>query len=108
MTRQTLRSLGADLNAFVLTAVYFCTVNAFCFAAFVHDKRQARLGGWRISERTLLLLALAGGSPAAYAARYYVRHKTRKQPFVALLHLIALLQLAAIALAILRPDLAQL
>lgn len=81
--------------------VYLCAVNALCFAAFVHDKRQARLGGWRISERTLLLLALAGGTPAAYAARHYVRHKTRKQPFVALLHVIALLQMAAVVVSIL-------
>jgi uncharacterized membrane protein YsdA (DUF1294 family) len=93
------------LTGLAFTVAYFCAVNAVCFAAFVHDKRQARLQGWRVSERTLLLLALAGGTPAAYAARHFVRHKTRKQPFVGMLHLIALLQVAAIIAAILRPDL---
>lgn len=88
----------------VLVVAYLFAVNAVCFAAFVHDKRAARLGEWRVSERTLLLLALAGGTPAAYAARHFVRHKTRKQPFVALLHLTALLQLAAIAVVLWRPD----
>ena len=37
-----------------------------------------------------------GGSPAAFAARHLFRHKTRKQPFVTLLWLIALLQLGVL------------
>jgi uncharacterized membrane protein YsdA (DUF1294 family) len=93
------------LTNLVLVVAYLFAVNAVCFAAFVHDKRAARLGEWRVSEQTLLLLALAGGTPAAYAARHFVRHKTRKQPFVAQLHVIALIQVAAIAAAVLRPDL---
>ena len=86
-----------------LPAAYLCAINALCFAAFAYDKRLARLGKWRISERMLLLLALAGGTPAAYAARHFVRHKTRKQPFVALLHMTALLQvmLAVVGVAVL-------
>jgi uncharacterized membrane protein YsdA (DUF1294 family) len=87
-----------------LPAAYLCAVNALCFAAFAYDKRLARLGKWRISERKLLLLALMGGTPAAYAARHFVRHKTRKQPFVALLHVIALLQVALLILAVARLD----
>ncbi len=83
-----------------LLAAYIFATNALCFAAFVYDKRLARLGKWRISERTLLLLAMAGGTPAAYAARHFVRHKTRKQPFVALLHAIALLQVALVVASV--------
>ena len=65
---------------------------ALSFAAaglFGWDKAQSRSGGRRIPERTLLLLALLGGTPGAYAGRWLFRHKTRKQPFVARLHLIA-------------------
>jgi len=87
-----------------LPATYLCAINALCFAAFAYDKRLARLGKWRISERTLLLLALMGGTPAAYAARHFVRHKTRKQPFVALLHVIALLQVALVIVAVAQLD----
>ena len=87
-----------------LPATYLCAINALCFAAFAYDKRLARLGKWRISERTLLLLALMGGPPAAYAARHFVRHKTRKQPFVALLHVIALLQVALVIVAVAQLD----
>jgi len=87
-----------------LPATYLCAINALCFAAFAYDKRLARLGKWRISERTLLLLALMGGTPAAYAARHFVRHKTRKQPFAALLHVIALLQVALVIVAVAQLD----
>ncbi|CAI9414015.1 hypothetical protein ANOBCDAF_03095 [Pleomorphomonas sp. T1.2MG-36] len=85
---------------FALPAAYLCAVNALCFAAFAYDKHLARVGKWRISERTLLVLVLAGGTPAAYAARHFVRHKTRKQPFVALLHVIALLQVTLVIVAV--------
>ncbi len=43
---------------------------------------------------------MAGGSPAAFAARAMLRHKTRKQPFSWRLHLIALAQALLIALGV--------
>lgn len=72
-------------------------LNCVAFAAFGIDKARARGGRRRIAESTLLLLALAGGSPGAYAGRRVFRHKTRKQPFVGRLHAIAALQAAALA-----------
>lgn len=72
-------------------------VNLAAFLAFGIDKARARAGGWRISEATLLGLALLGGTPGAYAARRHFRHKTRKQPFVVQMHLIAALQLTVVA-----------
>jgi uncharacterized membrane protein YsdA (DUF1294 family) len=73
-----------------LIAVNFCA-----FAAFGVDKARAETGAWRISEGTLLRLALIGGTPGAYAGRALFRHKTRKQPFSGQLHAIAALQLIA-------------
>lgn len=71
------------------------TLNPLTLLLFALDKfRAARRTGPRISERTLLLLALLGGTPGAYAGRWLFRHKTRKQPFVARLHLIAVGQVA--------------
>lgn len=72
-------------------------VNLATFAAFGRDKRRARLGGWRVRESTLLLLALAGGTPGAFAGRAFFRHKTRKQPFVAQLWFVVILQVAGAA-----------
>ncbi len=62
-------------------ACWLLGVNSLAVIAFHHDKRMARLGGWRIPEQTLLTLALVGGSPGALLARSVFRHKTRKQPF---------------------------
>ena len=82
----------------VLLAVF--AVNLLVFSAFGWDKRQAQLGGWRVKESTLLLLALIGGTPGAFAGRAMFRHKTRKQPFVTQLWLVVVLQVAAVAAAI--------
>ena len=83
-----------------LVASYGLAINAACLAAFARDKVAAQRREWRIAERTLLTLALLGGTPAAYLARHVLRHKTRKQPFVAQLHAIAALQVAALVAAL--------
>ena len=76
-------------------ATALIALNFLAFAAFGIDKWQAETGRWRTSEATLLLLALLGGTPGAYAGRRLFRHKTRKQPFVSQLHATALFQLVA-------------
>jgi uncharacterized membrane protein YsdA (DUF1294 family) len=53
-------------------------VTFFCYWL---DKRWARSRGRRIPEKTLHLLALAGGWPGALLAQRWVRHKNRKVPF---------------------------
>lgn len=88
----------ADLASPANIATALIAINFFAFAAFGIDKAKAEAGAWRISESTLLLFALIGGTPGAYAGRALFRHKTRKQPFCFQLHLIATLQVIAIAL----------
>ncbi|MEC3951106.1 DUF1294 domain-containing protein [Sphingobium sp. HWE2-09] len=60
------------------------------------DKRRARRGLRRVSERKLLCWALAGGTVGALAGRHVFRHKTRKRPFSRLLWLIVASQAVAI------------
>jgi uncharacterized membrane protein YsdA (DUF1294 family) len=79
-------------------------INLIAFAAFGIDKDRAKQGEWRIKESTLLGLALIGGTVGAYAGRKAFRHKTRKQPFSGLLHMIAVMQLAALAAWLWWPD----
>ncbi len=57
------------------------------------DKLSAASGAWRIRERTLLLVALCGGSMGALIGMKIFRHKTRKSSFQALFVLVLLLQL---------------
>ena len=73
--------------------VYLLIMNAIAFAAFAIDKSAAANNRWRIKESTLLLIALAGGSLGALTAQQTLRHKTRKQPFRALLIAIAVLHI---------------
>lgn len=60
---------------------YLIVINIVTWIAFGLDKWKAKSGKWRIPERTLLLLALIGGSLGALAGMIMFRHKTRKAKF---------------------------
>lgn len=75
-----------DLN---WTAFYLILVNIIAFAAFGIDKRKAVKYKYRISEATLLGLALIGGSAGALAGMYLFHHKTKKLLFRAVPMLLA-------------------
>jgi uncharacterized membrane protein YsdA (DUF1294 family) len=90
----------ADLLSPANIATALIAINFLAFAAFGIDKAKAEAGAWRISESTLLLFALIGGTPGAYAGRTLFRHKTKKQPFCDQLHMTATLQVIAIVLAL--------
>ena len=45
------------------------------------DKHEAKIGDWRVPERTLFLLVLLGGGIGGIAGMYVFRHKTRKWYF---------------------------
>lgn len=72
-------------------------LNLTSFALFGLDKWKAIHGRWRISERTLLLSALAAGFVGALAGMYFFHHKTRHKKFVYGVPLIGLLEIAAAA-----------
>lgn len=79
----------------LLTGLFvLAAINLVAWIAFWWDKRAAVRGDRRVPERTLLMLALIGGSPAAVAAQRKLRHKTRKEPFRTLLLLIVCLHVA--------------
>jgi uncharacterized membrane protein YsdA (DUF1294 family) len=79
-----------------LAGTWLVLVNVWTFLRFASDKRRAALGLRRIPESSLLGSMLVGGTIGAYAARSVYRHKTRKQPFVTQMHLIAICQVGAI------------
>lgn len=72
---------------------YLILMNLIAFALYGIDKRRAKQGAWRISEYTLLLVALLGGSLGALLGMRYFRHKTRHRKFRYGIPLILLLQL---------------
>ena len=74
---------------------YLVIVNLLAAFYFVQDKRYAEHGLGRVPEAKLLTLAMIGGAPAMMWARKRIRHKTRKQPFAALLTTIFVVQMIA-------------
>ncbi|MFW8645371.1 DUF1294 domain-containing protein [Rhizobium beringeri] len=88
----------------IKSALLFLALNLLVFSIYFMDKQAARHGRWRISERTLLILALIGGSLGALAAQQLLRHKTRKEPFRSILAAILILHGALIALMAFLPQ----
>lgn len=60
---------------------WLLAINAVTYATYGFDKHRAAIGRRRVAERTLLALALAGGSPGALAGMKVFRHKTAKGSF---------------------------
>ncbi|MBQ9458533.1 MAG: DUF1294 domain-containing protein [Oscillospiraceae bacterium] len=69
-------------NAALALAAYLIAVNLAAFAAFGADKRRAKRGERRISERTLFLLAIFGGSLGAVCGMCAFHHKTKHRYFL--------------------------
>ncbi|WP_018659986.1 DUF1294 domain-containing protein [Allofustis seminis] len=65
----------------IMGILYLFIINGAAFFAFKTDKKLSQTHHRRISERTLLLLALLGGSVGAEFGMQLFRHKTRKPLF---------------------------
>ena len=65
-----------------LLIVYLLLINIAAFALFGADKRKARRGDWRISEKALFLSAVLGGSLGAMIGMRVFHHKTKHWYFV--------------------------
>ncbi|UYO74221.1 DUF1294 domain-containing protein [Halomonas qinghailakensis] len=61
------------------------------------DKRAAVKRRRRVSEKTLHLMALAGGWPGAWLAQQRLRHKTQKTRFRRLFWVTVVLNVAALS-----------
>jgi len=77
---------------------YLIVINILTFAVYGIDKWKARQGSWRISEATLLMLAVIGGTIGALLGMQVWRHKTMHKKFKYGLPLILLAQIALIYL----------
>ena len=61
--------------------IYILIINVITFLIMWFDKHEAKIGDWRVPERTLFLLVLLGGGIGGIAGMYVFRHKTRKWYF---------------------------
>lgn len=60
---------------------YLLLINAAGFLIMLIDKRKAIKNRWRIPERTLMTMAILGGSVGIYAGMQLFRHKTKHTKF---------------------------
>ena len=61
--------------------IYLIVINLIGILIMFLDKQKAKKDEWRISEKTLLIVALLGGSIGTITGMYWFRHKTQKLKF---------------------------
>ena len=76
---------------------YLLAINAVAFIMYGIDKYKAKKAKWRISEATLLLLAILGGSIGAWMGMKVWHHKTMHKKFKYGIPAILLIQIALMA-----------
>jgi uncharacterized membrane protein YsdA (DUF1294 family) len=75
---------------------YLVIINIIAFIVYGIDKLKAKRGKWRITETTLLLLAIIGGSIGAWCGVKVWHHKTLHKKFRYGIPLIIALQTAMV------------
>ena len=80
----------------MIIIVYLIIINVIAFAMFGIDKKRAVKDQWRISEKSLLGVALIGGSVGAFAGMQVFRHKTRDLKFKTLIPVFFVAHIAVI------------
>ena len=77
----------------IIIIFFFFIFNILTFSLYGLDKRKAIKGQWRISEQTLLIVALFGGSIGALLAMIVFHHKTKHWNFVLLIPLFLIIHI---------------
>ena len=75
---------------------YLLAINALSFILFGLDKYKAKKGKWRISEATLLMIAVIGGSIGAWAGMRLWHHKTMHKKFKYGIPIIIIMQVSLV------------
>lgn len=61
--------------------VYFLAINLLGLAIMGYDKYKAKRNGWRISEKTLFIIAFIGGALGVLLGMKNFHHKSKKREF---------------------------
>ncbi|UOQ86250.1 DUF1294 domain-containing protein [Gracilibacillus salinarum] len=88
--------LGYNRRGELALYIYLMIINLVAFFTMWMDKQKARQHKWRIPEKRIWLLAIAGGACGATFGMYMFRHKTQHRTFVIGLPLIIAIQIAVL------------
>ena len=80
-----------------MLGLYLLAVNLTAFLVMGVDKRRAKKGKWRISEKTLFLPAVLGGALGGILGMRVFHHKTKHWYFRFGFPAILILELAGVA-----------
>ncbi|MBR5498278.1 MAG: DUF1294 domain-containing protein [Clostridia bacterium] len=83
-----------DKSAYIL--IWLGTMSIIAVIMTVYDKRAARKGRSRISEKALMLEAFFGGATAMYTTMQIIRHKTKHTSFMVGLPIFIIVHIALI------------
>ncbi|MHB8962416.1 MAG: DUF1294 domain-containing protein [Saccharofermentanales bacterium] len=75
---------------------YLIVASIIGFASMGIDKHRSIKGKWRISEKTLIWIAVLGGSPGSLLGMHLFRHKTKHWYFRYGIPMILLVQVALV------------
>lgn len=73
--------LNEMMSTSALLIYYLLGINVVTFVLYGADKIKSKKGWWRITEKTLLMLAIIGGSMGALCGIRLFHHKTKHKKF---------------------------
>lgn len=91
MTEKIEINLNSPISKYVL--IYFILISLFAVIITVADKRKAKKGRYRISEKCLILTGFFGGALSMYITMKAIRHKTKHKLFMVGLPIIIILHI---------------
>lgn len=75
------------------TLIFVVIMSIVLCALMAYDKERAKKGEWRVSENTLMIMAVLGGAAGGVLGMYLFRHKTKHNKFAFGLPLLAAVQI---------------
>lgn len=88
------------MNINMMVSIALIKINVITFCIYGIDKRKAIQKQWRIPEKTLLGLALIGGSIGAIVGMRSFHHKTKKPLFSVGVPIIIIIQVIVVVLLV--------
>ena len=87
------------MNGMIFALAALAALNLFSFFLMGWDKRCAKKGAWRVSEKSLFLAAACFGALGGVLGMRVFRHKTKHWYFRIFFPALLVVQIAVIALA---------
>ena len=84
----------------IAAAAVVAVMNIASFSLMAHDKRCARQGQWRVSEKTLFLVTACFGGLGGVMAMKVFHHKTQHWYFKVFFPVLLIAQLALLAVGV--------